>query len=57
MPDGTPPTQQEPDVLGWLNDIDRALRDIFTTSSDEDEAFDNATRSLDALREYLGVTE
>lgn len=43
----------EPDVRGWLDDIERALRDVFTSSSDEDEAFDNATRSLDALRSYL----
>jgi hypothetical protein len=41
----------------WLLDINRALRDVFTASSDEDEAFDDATRSLDLLWEFLGVAE
>jgi len=36
-----------------LDDIEKALREIFTTEWEEDEAFDNATRSLDLLRPFV----
>lgn len=40
-------------VRGWLNDIDRALRDVFTSEAEEDYAMDSATYALDQLRAYL----
>jgi len=44
-----------PNVTGWLDDIENALRGIWTTSDEEDDAFDQAAESLDALRVYLEV--
>ena len=51
-PEGSAATVSDETLRGWLDDIEHALRDVFTSSSDEDEAFDNATEALDALRKW-----